>query len=443
MDINMVLKSGAKALVIGFLAFAVPLILTMPVAFIIKSYLTSSDKRLGDMLPYIAFTESQISFHVIFSLLADLKLLNSEVGRLAMSSSMISNVFCFCTLLLHMTLGESFRASASNWSVLKVASILGMVMLVMYVMRPIMIWIVKQTPEGSNNVKEEHALIIFLMVLATSFFGQIVGQPVLFGPMILGLAVPPGPPLGTSMQNKLDSIVSNILLPLYFVGSAGRTDKLDITATGFKIVMLIALLAFLGKFIGTILPSMYCDMPFQDALALGLVMGSQGLVDLHLYRRALFLDVISNGVYTIMIYSAIVIAGITSIMVKYTYKPSRRYMISKSTLQQNINNTEFRILTCVHRESNAPAIIEILEASNATRKSLIGVYLLHLIELQRVATPLLIAHRKNDTYSIHYNRSRHIINVFNLFEHQNQGLISLMSFTAMSPYGRPSVCPES
>ncbi|PIA37456.1 hypothetical protein AQUCO_03000199v1 [Aquilegia coerulea] len=434
MDINMITKSGAKSLVIGFASFAFPLIITMPVAFIVKSYLTS-DTNLGSMLPYIALTESQTSFHVIFSLLADLKLLNSEIGRLAMSSSMISNVFCFITLLLKMTLEESFQASSSNWSVLKVTSIVCMVMVVMYIMRPIMLWIVRQTPEGSSNVKEVHVLLIFLMVLATSFFGQVVGQPVLFGPMILGLAVPPGPPLGTTLQSKLDSVVSSILLPLYYVGSVGRTDRLDITATGLRLVMLIAFLAFLGKLIGAVLPSMYCEMPFQDALALGLIMGSQGLVDLHLYRRALFFGVINNGVYTIMIYCSVVIAGTTSIWVKFMYRPSRRYMLSKSTLQQNINSTEFRILACVYRESNAPTIIEILEASNPVRESPIGVYLLHLIELQRIATPLLIAHRKNDTYSIHYNRSRRIINAFNLFEKQNQGLVSLMSFTAMSPYG--------
>ncbi|GMN44465.1 hypothetical protein TIFTF001_013660 [Ficus carica] len=44
-------------------------------------------------------------------------------------------------------------------------------------------------------------------------------------------------------------------------------------------------------------------------------------------------------------------------------------------------NTELRVLACIHRPDDILAVIDLLDASCATKENPIGVYVLHLIEL--------------------------------------------------------------
>ncbi|KAF9599266.1 hypothetical protein IFM89_036564, partial [Coptis chinensis] len=431
-DGGMVTKSGRKSILIGISSFLVSMAITIPAIILLNIFVTT-DPKVEQMLTTVAILESAVSFHVIVCLLADLKLLNSEIGRLALSSSLVGNAFSWSVVAVIIIWGDFLRTSVYRL-VSRVSYILLMVVVVVCIMRPIMFWMIKRTPEG-KPMKEVHLLVIFIMVLFTAFLGQATGQTLLFGPMILGFAVPPGPPLGSYVEDKLETIVSSVLMPTYFVGTVGKMKLSLITVAEFSVIEPVVLLAFLGKLIGTVLPAIFYSVPLEDALVLGLVMSTQGVVDIHHFRGALTFNSLSLGVYSIMVYSAMGIAGITSPLVKYIYQPSRRYVSKKSgSLLHFINTSEFSILACVYRESSAPAIIDLLEASNPNRESPICVNLLHLIELHRVATPLLIAHKRNDTSSSDYNLSKHIINAFKVSEQRNQGILSLNSFTAMSPY---------
>ena len=123
-------------------------------------------------------------------------------------------------------------------------------------------------------------------------FGEIIGQHFLLGPIILGLAVPEGPPLGSALVSKLDSYVSSILLPIYFVISGSTIDFSMIRLRTFGIVELLAIFGFLWKVMGTMLPSLYCDMSVKDSVSLALIMSVQGITEVLIIGRAAQLEVI-------------------------------------------------------------------------------------------------------------------------------------------------------
>ncbi|KAF9599267.1 hypothetical protein IFM89_036565 [Coptis chinensis] len=202
-----------------------------------------------------------------------------------------------------------------------------------------------------------------LMVLFSALLGQITGLHYILGPMILGLAVPPGPPLGSFIEDKLDSFVTSVLMPTYYVATVGRAGFSYITLMEFSVLEPIILLSFLGKVLGTVLPALFCEIPLEDAVVLGLVMSTQGIVDLQHYRRALYLNGITRGVYSIMVFSSIGIAGITSPLVKYIYQPSRRYMYGLLEITNPIRNVNGNVLKL------APCSIGILVDRGTTSAS--------------------------------------------------------------------------
>ncbi|KAM5583068.1 cation/H(+) antiporter 15-like [Rosa sericea] len=434
MDLSIVRRSGKKAVVIGLSAFFVPLVLNVGFAFVLQRTVTM-EPQLHKSLVAIAVFQCLSSFHVIGCLLGDLKLLNSELGRLAVSSSMISGVISWIWVILAFTVRLSTMKKTGNLPFMGL-SLAALFVLIIFIMRPIMLWMVAQTAKG-QPIKESYIVSIFIMVMICSLLGEIVGQHFLLGPMVLGLAVPDGPPLGSALVEKLDSYVSNILLPSYFLFSGARINLSEIRMKTVGIVELLALSSFCGKVLGTMVPSLYCKMPAIDALSLGLIMSAQGITDLLVLQHGMLLLLIDGECYSIMIMSSVLFTGIITPIVKFLYNPSKRYKSTKRrrTIEHSLPNMEFGLLVCMFHQDSTPSIINLIEVFNPTPKSPICFCLVHLIRLSGRTAPVLITHRPGKSTSLHSNNySDHIINAFRLYQEHNASSVIMNAFTAIAPY---------
>ncbi|KAI3906419.1 hypothetical protein MKW92_040524, partial [Papaver armeniacum] len=140
---------------------------------------------------------------------------------------------------------------------------------------------------------------------------------------------------------------------------------------------------------------------------------------------------------TIMVITLVVLVAVITPAVKYLYDPSSKYLTSKgrSILQSKENNSDFRLLVCVHTQDDVPCIIRLLEASNPTKLHPFTVYVLHLVELVGRASPLLMAHPLHKRASTsNPTKSERIINVFQQFQNQYQNLVSVHPFSTISSY---------
>ncbi|XP_057956679.1 cation/H(+) antiporter 15-like [Malania oleifera] len=429
-DPSMIRKSGKKAVAIGLSAFFVPLLINT-VLVTVLSRCIPMEPALQKSLLVVAALQSVSSYHVIACLLADLKLLNSELGRLAVSTSMVSGTCSWFWVVLVFAVNHGSGNSRHVWMTL---CLIAMLILIICILRPILIWIVRHTAQ-EKPIKEGYIVVVFLMVTGCSFFGEVVGQHFLFGPMLLGLAVPDGPPLGSALVEKLDTYVSNILLPIYFVVSCGRMNLGVIEMKNFGVLQMVGVVGAVGKLIGTIVPSLYYKIPLEDSFCLGLVMSAQGIIEVQVLTRAMLLNMVDEQSYTIMVISMVLTTGTISPILKLLYRPSHRYMTHKKrTIQQSRRDAELRLLACIHHERTTPSLISLLKLSNPTPKTPISFYLVHLLQLSGRSSPLLVAHHPKRRRSSHSSSSDHIVNAFRSFEQQNRGTVTVSPFTAISAY---------
>ncbi|XP_058758426.1 cation/H(+) antiporter 15-like [Vicia villosa] len=430
-DLSIVLRSGKKAWAIGILTFLIPLLFSSIVFFFAKDTLPP-DHPLYKSLFSITFIFSSGSFHVTAIHLADLKLLNSEMGRLATSSSMVNGTISLTIVSALVTHDNIHPPKTYQMMGL---SLLVMVIFIVCVLRPIMCWMIRQTPDG-RQMKESHITLVFLMLIGCAFLSEVIGQHVLILPIVLGIAVPEGPPLGSALADRLDTLVSSIFLPLYFLYSSSRFNVFLIDGHTFVIIQLLAIVSFIGKVVGTILPSIYWKMPMTDVLSLGLLMSAQGITHLIYLQTGLNITIDEQSYGNAMI-ALLWLTGITTPAVKFLYDPSKRYLSlnRRRTIEQSNKDIELRLMACIHSQETTPSIINLLEMSNPSFENPICFFVLHLLKLKGRSTPVFIDHQPNCKHNPpqkHY--SEHIINAFRSYEQQKSDNVVVKLYTSISPY---------
>ncbi|RDX74229.1 Cation/H(+) antiporter 15, partial [Mucuna pruriens] len=446
-DPSMVIKTGKKTWVIGLCSSLFPLIFSISSAFLLRKIL-NPETDLYKSIFYIAAFSSTGSFQATASLLEDFKLLNSEVGRLAISSSMVNGVISSVWQGIILSRQKTGLWKKTDHSSRMIGiSFAAIVLFILFVLRPIMLWMIRQTPKG-KPIKESYIVSIYVMVLVCSLLGEIVGEPFWIGPLILGLAVPEGPPLGSALVERLDTLISGVLMPLFYFSSGARFKLHLVNAHGLAIVQPVAISGFFGKVVGTMLPSMYCKMPLIDALSLGLIMATQGITQLgHLqslqqHRVSQFecehvLQIIDDQSYAQMVIALIWLTAASTPIVKFLYDPSKRYLSFKRrrTIEHAPPHAVLPLMACMHCEENTPPIINVLEMSKSTTESPICFYVLHLIQLTGRTVPVLIDHHPNSwSNTLRYSQSQNIINAFKSYEKQNKDSVTVKLFTSISPY---------
>ncbi|KAJ7964269.1 Cation/H(+) antiporter like [Quillaja saponaria] len=423
---HLLMKIGAKELVVGLTGYIVPLVVSLQ-AFRVIKYDTSIDSELEAGIAAVAMINALTSFVVTNSLLHDLNILNSDIGRMALSTSIVSD---FCGWLMSFVVVNIGHAlTVSNYRpLMEVAILLSYYCFLFLVVRPLVTWIADHTPQG-KPMKESHFFAIIIVLLLVGLTSQCLGQPAFFSTFIFGLFLPDGPPLGAILAQKFDIIGSAVLVPIYCTITGFKVDIASLRAPMSATIELVIILGYIGKFTGTLLPSLYFEIPFWDALALAVIMCCKGIVDLSI--------IINTQVLSLLIFSMVIMTGLATPIVNYLYDPSKRYMayIRKTIMNTDQEDLELRILVCVHNEENVYPIINLLEASNPTRDNPISIFVLQLIDLSGRAASVLLPNQKLKKSYSKGTCSEHIVNAFNQFEHHNQGYAMVQHFTSIAPYG--------
>ncbi|XP_059430784.1 cation/H(+) antiporter 15-like [Corylus avellana] len=432
MDPTIIFKSGKRAMAIGILGFFVPYALAGLVAFVLNHFL-SLDKDLSTVLPFVVLLQSLTAFAVIVCFLSELKLLNSEIGHLASSSSIVCEMcqwFVLTVTFATTTSEKSFATTIGTFS-----STVLLIVLVVFGIRPAALWAIRHTPEG-KPVKEMYFYAVLVALLVCGFMGEVIGLSAFITSFIFGLAIPDGPPLGAALVERLDCFVSVLLMPIFFTTCGLRMDVYSIKKLkNVGVIQSIVLVAFFGKLVGTMLPPIFCRVPLRDALSLALIMNSKGIVELAMLVRWKTDNVITEECFAIMIISVVIVTGVISPLVKVLYDPSRRFLAYKRrTILHHRRNEELRILACIHTQDNARAILNLLCASNPTKESPINLVALHLVKLVGSASSLLIAHLPRERPSQYPTQSERIFNAFRKFELHYSGHVILHCCKGISPY---------
>ncbi|KAL5540907.1 hypothetical protein UlMin_043299 [Ulmus minor] len=429
-NIKMIPNSGTKSLTIGIVSLFVPFLCGTFANLLIGQNLIPSEK---DTLQRVVLLQSFVAFPVVASLINEQNILNSELGRLSLSAAVVSDItgFSLGTVFFFTKIYEMNPQRA----LVDIVVMLVFVATAVFVLRPAMLWMIKNTPEGVP-VKDFHVYAIILVALAAGLLSNKFDLQVFFGPYVLGLAVPDGPPLGSAIVSKLECFVSGIYMPLFVTTSMLRVD---LTKSKFndlsKCNLILFIVTYVAKLFASLMTSFYYKMPTLDSWVLAFILTSKGTIEIALYTFSRDMNILTDETYSLMMLGNLAVVIIVTLFVKYFYDPSRKYAgYQKRNIMHLKPNSELRILACIHRPSDSPAMINLLDAACPTKENPIVVYVLHLIELVGRTTPIFIPHQKCKKSLSNVSLSDNVIVAFNSFESSNWGGVTVNCFTTVSPY---------
>jgi Kef-type K+ transport system membrane component KefB len=402
LDLRAIRQTGKSALAIAVAGIQLPFILSIGTSFVYRSTIIKG-ARQGPLDVFMGVALSITAFPVLARILAELKLLTTELGQLAMSAAALNDVAAWILLALAIALSGSGSPLISLWVLLSAAAF---IVFLAVTVRPILAWMVRMSPEG-EPVREVYICATLVIALAAGFVTDTIGIHALFGAFVVGIMVPKDGPLAGVLIDKVDDLVSGLFLPLYFVSSGLKTNVAAIGgAKSWGLLILVITNACVGKVFGTFLVSIMVRVPAREATALGLLMNTKGLVELIVLNIGKDRKVLNDEAFTILVLMALFTTFITTPLVMAVYKPARRMVPYKHHTVKRVTETNsgFRIMACFYTSRNILALINLIESSRGTKRPRLTVFAMHLLELSERSSVISVVQRAKHNGLSFWNR---------------------------------------
>ena len=126
-------------------------------------------------------------------------------------------------------------------------------------------------------------------------------------------------------RSRVEDVVGAVLLPVFFAITGLRTSITHIAEPGLLgVFALILLIAITGKLGGSSIAARLTGMSWREALAIGALMNTRGLMELVILNVGLDIGVISPTLFAMMVLMALVTTAMTSplLVVLRQHQPS-------------------------------------------------------------------------------------------------------------------------
>nr|XP_029152425.1 cation/H(+) antiporter 15-like [Arachis hypogaea] len=292
-------------------------------------------------------------------------------------------------------------------------------------------------------------------VIGMATISDIIGITFIMGPTLYGLFIPNGPPLATTIVERSEVVISELIMPFFYL-TLGTTTKISSIIDEYwyqnLMVEFVVLCGVTTRVLVTMVLGMAHNLRLKHGFILGLMMSIEGILDLILFHGMMRAQIFEDYIFVILELHALLITAISAPLIKFLYKHHPRLSKEPSahdarvrTIQSTSLTSEFSIISCVHKDTDVPSMIALLESFNTYQESPLCVHVIHLVELLGKSTPILLPLKKKNKKvksSAIYLETNHIMRAFENYSQNSAGAVTVLSYVNIAPYKimHESVC---
>ena len=262
------------------------------------------------------------AFPVLARILEERHLTHTPLGTTAITCAAVDDVTAWS--LLAFVVAITTAGGAVEMLLAMVALSVMFVLLMIFVGRPILQRVLNPDTVGDTFSKERMAIVLAVM-LSSALVTEIIGIHALFGAFVAGAIMPAGGTFRTVLRDRLESVSSVFLLPLFFAYTGLRTQigLLD-NVVSWAICLGIIAVATAGKLGGTVIAARWTGLPWRDSVALGALMNTRGLMELIALNVGYDLGILTPEIFAMMVLMALVTTAMTGPLLSLSLNWGRR-----------------------------------------------------------------------------------------------------------------------
>lgn len=294
-------KRAHSTVAISHASILAPFLLGSGLALFLYPRLAPDGVPFTSFALFMGVAMSITAFPVLARILTDRGMQKTSLGVIALGCAATDDVTAWCLLAFVIGVAQAKVGGAFlvlGWT-------LAYIGLMFFVVRPVARKFFMRFDE--RRLSANLVAFVFYVLLASALVTEYIGIHAVFGAFLAGAIIPHDSAIARDLTQKLEVLVTVLLLPAFFAFTGMRTQiGLVSGSEQWLICGLIVLVATAGKFGGTLAAARLTGMSWRDSSALGLLMNTRGLMELIVLNIGLDMGVISPTLFAMMVVMALV-----------------------------------------------------------------------------------------------------------------------------------------
>lgn len=222
----------------------------------------------------IMLVVSYTSSPMVIRLAAELRFAASGIGRIAVSSALITEIGCLVFFNVMVNWKRENHISAGFGCIIITA-------LVILINRYLAVWLNTRN-RNQKYLKAPELLLILFLLLASSMIIEIWGYNSIISCFIIGLMFPKEGKTARTLVHKLGYSIYNFVLPVYFGYLGLQCDLIYVFRSLNRMAntAILILLSIGSKLGGTLVVCRSLRIPTSEGIFLGFILNTRGYADL-------------------------------------------------------------------------------------------------------------------------------------------------------------------
>lgn len=375
LDIAEVRKKLKETILISHTSTIVPFFLGMLTAYhVYESYAHKGTPFLSFAL-FIGIAMSITAFPVLARIIQEKGLTKTHLGTISLASAANGDITAWCLLAVVIAIAQAGSMLSAIYNIL--FSVLYIVFMFLAV-RPFL-KMIGHIYHNKEVIDKALVALMFLLLIVSSYFTEILGLHALFGAFIAGVVMPANVKFRKIMTEKVEDVSLALFLPLFFVSTGLRTEiGLLNTPELWTMCGIFTLMAILGKFGGAMLSARFVGESWKNSLYIGALMNTRGLMELVVLTIGYEMKILPPSIFVMLVLMTLVTTFMTTPLVSLITFCFKAHDKLKEYKIAHEGNGTFKVLLSFGRAGNGQIMLDVAYQMFSRGKNKLDLTALHL-----------------------------------------------------------------
>ena len=305
---------------------------------------------------FIAITMSITAFPVLARIIQERRLTRTHLGTVALAAAANGDVTAWCLLAIVVAISQAGTMLGAVYNILFAAVYL----LIMFtIVRPLL-RMVGNLYHNPEVIGKPLVMLMFLLLLISSYLTEIAGLHALFGAFVAGLVMPENMRFRKIMTEKVEDVSLIIFLPLFFVSTGLRTEiGLIDSAEMWLVCFGLILVSTIGKFSSAILSARIEKESWKNSFLLGALMNTHGLMELIALTIGYEMHILPPPVFVMLVLMTLASTFMTTpllSLINFSFRTGERLRLRRT---ETVGQGPFRVLISFGRAGSGPVLLDV------------------------------------------------------------------------------------